>query len=100
MNKRFIKWSPAVSIIVLLVVHELLWHWLMANDVAASLFSSGPENSAVLFLGVLVFMASRMILYLFVPGYVAALLVGKLMSRKPCPATGTKPNRNFVVRLR
>ena len=42
-------------------------------------FSSGPENSAVILTGVLLFMASRMILYLFVPGYVAALLVGKLM---------------------
>ena len=81
MKKRFIKWSPAVSIIVLLIVHALLWHWLMANNAAASLFSSGPENSAVIFIGLLVFIASRMILYLFVPGYVAALLVGKLMSR-------------------
>ena len=80
MTKQFIKWSPAVSIIVLLIVHALLWHWLMANDAAASLFSSGPENSAVIFIGVLVFMASRMILYLFVPGYVAAMLVGKLMA--------------------
>ena len=79
MKKQFIKWLPAVSIIVLLVVHALLWHWLMANDAAASLFSSGPENSAVILTGVLLFMASRMILYLFVPGYVAALLVGKLM---------------------
>ena len=79
MKKQFIKWLPAVSIIMLLVVHALLWHWLMANDAAASLFSSGPETSAVIFIGVLLFMASRMILYLFVPGYVAALLVGKLM---------------------
>ena len=100
MNGGFTRWLPAVCIIVLLIVHSLLWHRLMANNAAASLFSSGPEHSAAIFVGMIVFMASRMILYLFVPGYVAALLVGKLMSRKPCPTTGTKPNRNFVVRLR
>lgn len=82
MKKQFKKWSPAVSIIVLLIVHSLLWHWLMENDAAASLFSSGPESSALIFIGVLVFMAARMLLYLFVPGFVAALLVGKLLSRQ------------------
>lgn len=76
---RFIKSPPAVSLVVLLTVHTLLWHWLMANDAAASLFSSGPGDSAVIFVGVLVFMVSRMILYLLLPGYVAAMLVGKLM---------------------
>ena len=80
MKKLLINRSPAVPIIVLLIVHTLLWHWLMANDAAASLFSSGPKNSVVIFIGVLVFMASRMFLYLIAPGYVAALLVGKLMS--------------------
>ena len=100
MNGGFTLWLPAVCMIVLLIVHSLLWHRLMANNAAASLFSSGPEHSAAIFVGMIVFMASRMILFLFVPGYVAALLVGKLMSRKPCPTKGTKPNRNFVVRLR
>ena len=77
--EQFRKWRPFVSIIVLLIVHALLWRWLMANDAAASLFSSGAKNSAPIFVGLLVFMASRIILYLFVPGYVAAKLVGQLM---------------------
>ena len=80
MRRRFTKWLPAVCVIVLLIVHALLWHWLMANNAAASLFSSGPEDSVAMLIAVLVFMASRMILYLFVPGYVAAWLVRKLMS--------------------
>ena len=79
MKKRFLKSSPAVFVIVLLIVHALLWHWIMANDATASLFSSGPGNSLPVFAGVLVFMASRIILYLFVPGYFAAMLVNKLM---------------------
>ena len=98
MIQRFVRWLPAVCIIMLLIAHALLWRWLMTHDAAASLFSSGPEHSAAIFIAMLVFMAARMILYLIVPGYVAAWLLRRLLfsnsllSRSVARPTPEKPS--------
>ncbi len=73
MKRRLIQY--AAEIIVLVVLHFVLLHWLAERDVVSVIFSAGQHTPSWMMASAGAFLLVRLLLLLFLPGMILSRIV-------------------------